>query len=310
MINNNLYKPPHNQDLHLIPDIQKITDDTNRCIIISKHKLSLNRMSLHNEKCDCHIPENVSVHYNSEYFYLFRSKKNKRIWYVLKKSVMPEIIERCINIFPCRTYNGRQQTNGFPWIVTKSYEDLLNLKSLCDKVMEQVESLGHSKRDYHRAEMIPCPSTRCKKHTLTDIKSNLGKIYYGFTSPYIPTDGDLYVLGIVQKKVGKYKYNHFNAPGGKKDMLWNSKAQKFYVEKLIDSVIRETWEELGIEFDKDFFNNCLDLSRKNDIKPVNYTRDRSVIVYNIYLPKLDVLKFEVRDWDDPERCRYFVSWKI
>ena len=101
MIKNDTYKPPHYLDKQIIPDIVKITDDIKKCITINKNKLNLNRMSLHNKICNCNIPEIVMEYYDSNNFYLFRSKKKKKVWYIIKKSIMCEVIQHCINIFPC-----------------------------------------------------------------------------------------------------------------------------------------------------------------------------------------------------------------
>ena len=111
---------------------------------------------------------------------------------------MYEIIERCKDIFPCRFYKGRLQTNGFPFVVTKNYEDLFRLKQLCDEVRNFI-SLPYIaqtlKRDYHVTTIIKCEDKVCHRDTPTKIKYESGEIiYYGFTCPYMPKSNDLFVF--------------------------------------------------------------------------------------------------------------------
>ena len=196
------YVPPHYRNNVNIKtmnfDVKKVNVQTNKCLLINKNNLSISQVGFHHPECKCRLPEIVSINYFSKEFYLFQSKINRKVWYIIRKSIMHEIIERCFDIFPCKFYKGRLQMNGFPFVVTKNLDDLSKLKELCDEVRNNISLLSSTqdfKRDYHTTTIIKCENYICHKDTPTKIKYEIDsdKIYYGFTCPYMPKSNNLFV---------------------------------------------------------------------------------------------------------------------
>jgi len=215
-------------------------------------------------------------------------------------------MERSIDIFPC---NGIFDRNGFIWLISNDYDTLSYLKEKSDEVMKVVASNATVKRDYHSAAILKCKKDGYTINGLIDDMKLGDDIHYGFTCRHMPKNDKMFVLGIIQEKTGGYKYDHFNAPGGKKEMIWNKRRKRFTMETTEKSSIRETWEELGIEIDINLFNHCINLSREHQLNPDHGKINENVFVYKLYVPSLDTLHFRKSYWNDPERCRYVVSLK-
>jgi len=324
------YIPPYKRrsSRESYADAIKINIRSNKIIYINKNKINLFKVSLH-QNCSCLIPTQVLNKYKKGIHYIFQSKKNKKVWFIVKKQIIQTIFDRdcCKDVFPCRYYNQTLQVNGFPWIVSDSCSELTLFREKCKEVYTTIRSHSKVTRDYHDSAIINCGDNEKKVNSLSEIvlstiksrENNVIKgesndedkeVYFGFTSPHMPTSNEFFALGIIQMKVKgckKWNKNHFNAPGGKKELFWDSNEKKFIPENLIDSVIRETWEELGIEFDKNLFNKCIELSKEHEIKGLNKNKTQDVVVYNLFLPSFEKLNFEQLYWDDPERARYRVS---
>jgi hypothetical protein len=215
-------------------------------------------------------------------------------------------MERSFDIFPC---SGIFDRNGFVWFISDDYATLSYLKERSDEVMKVVASTKGVKRDHHSAAILRCNKDGYAVDGLIDDKRLGEDIHYGFTCMHLPKNDKMFVLGIVQEKTGRYKYDHFNAPGGKKEMIWNKRTGRFTMETTERSSIRETWEELGIEIDMNLFMHCINLSREHKLNPEHGEINDNVFVYKLYVPSLSNLQFKKSCWNDPERCRYVVSLK-
>src|SRR5665647_6225 len=162
------YKHPNHKVS--LSDVRIITVNSKVPTDILKNELNLSRVLMHHRNCGCFIPVNVTPHINYSESYLFQQQNgnskqdSKSNWFIVRKSVVPDIVNNCREIFPCRKYPSRQK-NGFIWLFSKNEQDLIRLKHMCDEVMDNVASSINVKRDYHHAAMIKCP-TSCKKDTL------------------------------------------------------------------------------------------------------------------------------------------------
>lgn len=272
----------------------------------------LNKVSLHC-RCDCKLCENVKSIYDEANQYLFQQRTKygkKNIWYIINKISIPLIIDKSFDIFPCK---GISERNGFIWFISEDFETLTYLKQKSDEVMKIIKSKNNIKRDYHSPAILKCKNEEYIIDSVINNKNiancNRNDIHYGFTCKHIPKNDNMYVLGIIQEKTGRYKYTHFNAPGGKKEMIWNKRNSKFTIETIEKSSIRETWEELGIELDMKLFNYCLTLSEEKNLNPNYGEINDNVFVYKLYIPKINKLEIKKSHWNNPEKCRYLISLK-
>ncbi len=230
---------------------------------------------------------------------------------LVNKNIIPLIVrdDRCNEIFPCRGFNNSLQVNGFAWIISKDLQNLEKIKEKCDEVYDIIKHQENINRDYHKAAITKCKNSTYRINSEVDIQHD-EPVYYGFTSPYIPKTDEYYVLGIIQRKSKRKRKNNkinFNAAGGKKELIWNDTIEDFEEENFIDSVIREIWEELGIEFDKKLFDFCLDKTCKSQLISEVKNRKGNIMVYNLNVPDASKLTFTKVNWQNFDTIRYKVS---
>jgi hypothetical protein len=293
-------------------DMVKIHSDKKKVLCIDKEDAELSELVLH-EQCGCDTNTIVSKYYDEHHNLLFQSKKKKNTWYVVKKSVISFIVRKdhCHNIYPCRNYKGKIQENGFAWIISDNLSTLETIKEKCDQVYNKINRHGENRitRDYEKSMIGQCSKNKCINNSFTGYIDDFNKdIYYGFTGPNIPKNSQFYILGVVQQpnpNNKRHNKTHFNAAGGKTEMIWDDNNKSFEVEKISDAVIREMWEELGLEFSDQLFETSILRSFDANINGYRSSDCKTVVVYNLFVP--DKLQFEQKFWNDDEQARYVVT---
>jgi hypothetical protein len=297
-------------------DIEK-TDDVLKIRILSKNNgnyrvykikkeiVELNKMSLH-RKCGCNLPEIIQKVSGQDKI-IFNTKKDRKVWYIIKKSIMNQIVNsnRCSDIFPCSTFDNPKQNkkNGFVWIHSKNLDVINALMKLSNEVYDTLRSNKSHKRDYHFPIYFKTIKyNRMDKNAM--IEHNDDGTYvdtkWGFTSiglTKIKSD-EMMTIGIIQYPKGKWKTYDINAPGGKRDAFWDESLNKFVSEGLIESTLREVWEELGLKFSEEIFNH---------LKNSTYEM-KQVKIFNLVINSLNDLSIKKENWGDPENMCYTIDF--
>ena len=235
---------------------------------INHKSFNLKNFLIH-QGCKCNINniiyDIIDKKYNGQCI-TFQSGVNYNVFYIIPNSILPIIHNKCLDMHPCRTFNGKIQYNCFTAILSDKVHDIIKLKN-----KDTANIMKGNKNGYYRNQWIKNDNDH-------------GNVHAGFTMVHLPKNPNYYYLGVVQEKNKKYDRTHFNMVGGRKIVRYDDENNIFLIESNDECAIRKLKEDVDIHISKKTFSDGLELSQKMGINPYKFFKYSNLGIYYWFVP--------------------------